>query len=138
MAHYTNAMSRHQKKYCGSLNCLILVAVGAAAAIGCQSARRGEPIVGPMAVMDSKFIQGKKIFYERCYHCHPGGEGGLGPALNDKPVPGFLMKTQVRLGLGVMPGFSKEDINPDELDALVAYLKKVRKHDNPELQHEGR
>src|SRR5688572_581576 len=44
---------------------------------------------------------------QHCHQCHPFGQGGLGPALNDKPAPRFLVKTQVRLGFGTMPGFSK-------------------------------
>jgi hypothetical protein len=38
--------------------------------------------------------------------------GGVGPALISKPVPGLLMKLQVRLGMGAMPAFSTADIPP--------------------------
>ena len=51
----------------------------------------------------------------------------MGPGLNDKPAPGWLMKTQVRTGLGAMPSFPKEVISSEELDDLVAYLMAVRK-----------
>jgi mono/diheme cytochrome c family protein len=44
------------------------------------------------------------LLMRHCHQCHPrGGDGGLRPALNNKPVPGFLVKCQVRLGLGAMP-----------------------------------
>ena len=55
-----------------------------------------------------------------------GGEAGLGPAINDKPLPEFLIKTQVRVGLGAMPSFHRRQINEDELDDLIRYLKALR------------
>jgi mono/diheme cytochrome c family protein len=76
--------------------------------------------------MNVQMEQGRLVFMEHCHHCHPGGEGGLGPGLNDKPLPGFLMKTQVRLGMGVMPSFDEKDITPEQLDALVEYLARRR------------
>src|SRR5688572_10533611 len=79
----------------------------------CGSVRRGEPIAGPLPLDDPAVARGRVGFMQFCQRCHPGGEGGLGPALNDKPAPGFLIKTQVRLGLGKMPGFS-EDVLPSE------------------------
>lgn len=96
--------------------------------LACRSPRRGEPIVGPLPVDSEKIARGEVVFNQSCTYCHPGGEGGLGPALNDKPAPGFLMKTQVRLGLGAMPSFSKHEVPPEDLDALVAYLLKLRRH----------
>jgi hypothetical protein len=38
-------------------------------------------------------------------------------------APRFLVKTQVRLGLGTMPSFHKEHIPPDDLDALTKLTK---------------
>ncbi|MEW6160129.1 MAG: cytochrome c [Verrucomicrobiota bacterium] len=96
--------------------------------LGCRSARRGEPVVGPMTQLNEKAERGRLVFYEHCHTCHPGGEGGLAPALNDKPAPRFLMKTQVRLGLGAMPGFDRHHIPPEELDDLMEYLLALRRH----------
>ncbi len=95
---------------------------------GCGTSRRGEPIVGPMDASSANLALGEKAFMHHCHQCHPGGEAGLGPALNNKPAPGFLMKIQVRKGLGAMPGFSEEHINNEELDALIKYLKALRRH----------
>ena len=109
-----------------TLLCALLLA-----AVGCRSVRRGEPIVGPLPTNDPQIQRGKMVFMQKCNTCHPGGEGGLGPALNDKPAPGFLMKTQVRLGLGAMPSFDSHIIPPDQLDDLIKYLLTIRKHDHP-------
>jgi mono/diheme cytochrome c family protein len=94
---------------------------------GCHSTRRGEPISGPMQISDPEVARGRLVFLKNCHQCHPGGEGGLGPALNNKPAPVFLMKTQVRVGLGAMPSFSKEQISPEDLDRLMAYVIALRK-----------
>jgi mono/diheme cytochrome c family protein len=94
---------------------------------GC-SARRSEPISGPFVPATPVLAQGEIAFDEHCSRCHPGGEKGLAPAINNKPLPGFLMKFQVRHGLGAMPAFSEREIPPEELDALVKYLKALRRH----------
>jgi len=62
--------------------------------------------------------------------CHPGGEGGLGPSLNDKPLPAFAKKLQVRTGLvgfNIMPAFNKHQIPSEDLDDLMRYMKALRK-----------
>lgn len=92
---------------------------------GC-SARRGEPIVGPLP--EPGIARGQQVFMRECHQCHPGGEAGLGPAINNKPLPGFLVKFQVRTGLGAMPAFSQGEISAEELDHLVDYLKALRNH----------
>jgi len=94
----------------------------------CHSVRRGEPTVGTMQ-LDAKQERGRIVFQQRCHQCHPNGEAGLGPALNNKPAPVFLMKTQVRLGLGAMPRFGEHTISKSELDDLMAYVIALRKAD---------
>jgi mono/diheme cytochrome c family protein len=97
---------------------------------GCSSARRSEPIKAPASLTSEKLINGQKGFYRYCSHCHPHGEAGLGPALNNKRlVPGFLIKFQVRNGLGKMPSFSSEIISPEELDNIVEYIKYLQGRD---------
>lgn len=98
----------------------------------CGSARRGEPTRGPLVLQSEKLQKGQVVFMEYCNGCHPGGETGLGPAINNKPLPGFLIKFQVRKGLGTMPGFDKEHISSSELDNLVAYLKALRRNGSGE------
>jgi mono/diheme cytochrome c family protein len=94
---------------------------------GCATARRGEPLRGPM-VLDEKATRGQRVFANFCNGCHPGGEGGLGPALNNKPMPTFVTKFQVRHGLGAMPSFSESAISDAALDDLTAYLGRLRHH----------
>lgn len=99
-----------------------------ALASACGSARRGEATEGPMDLTDRELERGALVFASTCYKCHPGGEAGLGPALNDKPLPGFLVRTQVRQGLGTMPSFSDEALPDDQLDDVVAYVRALREH----------
>lgn len=92
----------------------------------CGSARRGEPLVGPMPMAEPRLANGQIAFMANCHQCHPKGEAGLGPAINNKPLPGFLMKLQVREGFGAMPAFSPAEISESELDDIVVYLQALR------------
>ena len=107
-----------------------VVVLALALAVGCRSVRRGEPIVGPLTSNDPAVEHGKIIFAHKCNSCHPGGEGGLGPGLNDKPLPVFAMKLQVRTGIvgfKVMPSFDQHQIPSEDLDDLMKYIKALRK-----------
>jgi len=95
-------------------------------AIGCSSARRGEPVAGPLASLSNEERTGRTVFMQACYQCHPGGMAGLGPAINDKPLPEWLVKMQVRQGLGAMPSFDESEISESDLDALAAYVSAMR------------
>ena len=103
-----------------SLVCLFIVAA-------CGTAKRGEPAYAPIPDSEPAIAQGEVVFNTFCHQCHPGGEAGLGPSFNDKPLPGFLMRFQIRNGLGVMPAFKEQVISDDELDNLIAYIKTLRK-----------
>ena len=92
------------------------------------SVRRSEPVVGPMPVDTPQLQRGEILYMRHCNMCHTGGEFGFGPALSNKPAPKFLMRTQVRAGLGAMPRFSRQEISPEELDDILAYVVAVRKH----------
>lgn len=95
---------------------------------GCGSARRGVPVQPPLALSDSTLAHGQRTFMQFCNGCHPGGTSGVGLALNNKPLPAFALRYQVRQGLGVMPAFSEEVIPDEDLDALVAYLQALQDH----------
>jgi mono/diheme cytochrome c family protein len=97
--------------------------------VGCGAARRSEPIKGSVQINDPRIERGRLAYMAKCNHCHPGGEAGLGPALNDKPLPEFLLKTQIRVGLGAMPAFSPAEMSDAEVDAVIAYLKLIRRAD---------
>ena len=106
----------------------VLAAVLAAAVFGCSSARRTEPIAGPLRETSPQVARGEMSFAAHCQTCHTFGERSFAPALNNKPAPGWLIKLQVRVGLGAMPAFSKTELTPRDLDTIVAYLKALRHH----------
>lgn len=106
----------------------VTLLAGALVLASCGPAYRGEPLYGPLVADDPRVAHGEQVFYRNCHQCHPGGSGGLGFALNDKPLPGWLIKFQVRNGIGSMPGFSEEQIDDRELDDLVRYLFALRRH----------
>jgi mono/diheme cytochrome c family protein len=100
----------------------------AATLSACGSARRSEPFVGAAALTppNDRIALGERVFDRNCSQCHPGGEAGLGPALNDKPLPQFAMHIQVRNGVGAMPRFSSAEISDAELKAVTSYLAWLR------------
>jgi mono/diheme cytochrome c family protein len=106
------------------LRALLLTLVAAFAA-ACGSARRSEPLAGA-AELQPAAARGEVVFARQCQMCHPRGEAALGPALNNKPLPGFAIAFQVRHGLGAMPAFDEREISDAELADLVAYVKALR------------
>lgn len=106
---------------------LLTLLAAVAVILAACSARRGEPLgYARSANPDPRVAHGRVLFMQHCHKCHPGGEAGLGPAINDKPLPEFLMKTQVRVGVGAMPSFHRQQISEEELDDLIRYLKALR------------
>jgi mono/diheme cytochrome c family protein len=95
--------------------------------LGCGTARRGGPYsMGEVATSDPLVARGQHAFMINCNQCHPGGAAGLGPGINDKPLPPFLIHTQIRAGLGAMPAFDKSKISEQDVDAIITYLKSLR------------
>lgn len=92
---------------------------------GCGSSRRAEALIGPIHLTETQQL-GRQVFSQHCYQCHVNGSGGGGPAINDKPLPKALIRTQVRAGLGAMPGFDEEHISDEKLDAVAEYLSTLR------------
>jgi mono/diheme cytochrome c family protein len=104
----------------------LLVAASLATLLACTSPRRSEPITGPIALSDPNLLRGRLLFDRHCYKCHLEGEGGMSPALNNKPLPKFAIRYQVRLGIGAMPAFSRGQLSDEELDSLVDYVAYLR------------
>lgn len=96
--------------------------------LACITPRRTENIAGPLA-LDEQAERGEQVFLRYCHQCHPFGEGGLGWSLNEKPIPGFAIRAQTRVGFGAMPAFGPDEIDAEEMDALVHYLKALRRHE---------
>jgi mono/diheme cytochrome c family protein len=107
---------------------LLTLALTLLAVWGCGSARRGSSVAGSLDLRDPELERGAIAYMASCHKCHPGGEAGLGPALNDKPLPRFLIRMQVRQGLGAMPSFSERELGDGRLDDLVTYLVELRRH----------
>jgi mono/diheme cytochrome c family protein len=105
------------------LGALVLASVSAS----CGSARRGAPLIGERHPTDAKLALGEQVFDRNCSQCHPGGEAGLGPALNNKPLPQFAVRIQVRNGVGAMPRFRSAEISDEQLRAVTAYMVWLRR-----------
>lgn len=106
-----------------------LVAVSA-----CWS-RNSEPLVGPTE-LDPQQQRGELVFHQQCNECHPQGQAGLGPSLNDKTLPGAVIRHQIRHPVAWMPEFSESDLPDDDLHALVEYMKVIRDADDQNRNEE--
>ena len=117
---------------------VLLLALGSSLAAGCAvagcgSPRRGLPVAEPIDFADADLAHGRRVFMNHCNQCHPGGTAGLAPAINNKPLPGWAMRAQVRQGLGSMPAFSAAIVSDEELDDLIAYLNYLQARQPPEF-----
>jgi mono/diheme cytochrome c family protein len=92
----------------------------------CGPKHRGEP-QGPRVKPDTVAeARGEWLFSRYCYKCHPGGGAGLGPSLNDKPLPELAIRTQIRKGVGAMPAFGANELRDVDVDALAKYVQELR------------
>jgi len=108
---------------------LALAAGFAAAAVSllaCSGEHRDAPYTSALSTTDGHIANGQVVYMRYCHQCHPGGAAGVGPALNDKPLPVWAMKFQVRHGVGAMPAFKEDRISAQDLDDLIAYEKALR------------
>jgi mono/diheme cytochrome c family protein len=112
----------------GSAGALTL-ALALALATACGSSRRSEPILGPPPLDAAEEQRGEQVFMKLCHQCHPGGGGGLGPGLNNKPAPAAAIRLQIRQGLGSMPSFKEDEISDADVDAVIAYLLAIRSYE---------
>ena len=103
------------------------VTVAALAMTTCGPQRRGALVGAPVTPDTVAERRGERLFYQHCSKCHPGGESGLGPALNDKPLPEIAIETQIRKGLGAMPSFSEHHLSDEEVDAIAEFVIELRK-----------
>jgi hypothetical protein len=87
---------------------------------------RDVSVAGGVCLSPDEF-RGMKLFMRHCNKCHPGGEEGRGPKLNNKTLPPILIKMQVRMGGGKMPKFTKDQISKENLEKIVDFLMFMRK-----------
>jgi mono/diheme cytochrome c family protein len=101
---------------------LLVIALLAA----CGAEHRGEPEAAEVIPATRGELHGKRLFQKFCYQCHPGGSQGLGPALNDKPLPAAAIRTQIRVGVGAMPSFGKDWLTDKQVAEIADYVTTLR------------
>jgi cytochrome c2 len=99
------------------------------------SSRRVKKDMTSINQLDPQIADGRLVFKNKCQKCHPNGEAGVGPSLNDKKLPSVIVRARIRsratfLWTGRMPSFDKHEISKMELDALMVYLKHMEKKDS--------
>lgn len=78
--------------------------------------------------MSRSEYSGMQLFMTHCNGCHPGGNEGKGPSLNDKPLPDFLIHFQIRQGMGDMPAFKEEELSKEQVQKIVLFVRSMRKN----------
>lgn len=78
--------------------------------------------------MTHREYEGMQLFMAHCNKCHPGGEKGVGPALNDKPLPDFLVHFQIRQGMGDMPAFKEDELSKEQVQKIVLFVRSMREN----------
>lgn len=106
--------------------CIAFSGIAATFSAGCSSSRRDALVARQVNISSRQLEIGQRVFMYECNQCHPGGAAGLGPALNNKPIPGFVLRFQVRHGVGAMPKFDHSQISSESLSDLVLYVKTLR------------
>ncbi len=104
-----------------------LALLGVGLSLSCASGRSSEVLHGPLSLNPGE-TRGQRSFFHHCNKCHPQGDSGVGPALNNKPLPDGAIQFQVRQGLGAMPSFSDRELPEPELQELLRYLHALREH----------
>jgi mono/diheme cytochrome c family protein len=105
-----------------------IVALAAAALVAaCAAPRHSEPLSGPFRPANDLEARGQVVYQVHCLKCHEDGRASLGPPL--LPVPDFMIRLQVRVGMGAMPAFGEDRISSRDLDSLIAYLDAIRGRD---------
>jgi mono/diheme cytochrome c family protein len=117
--------SAHRHTIRLGLAALMLVLV--VTSVACGNAHRAGPGQPSVDLTSDALADGRHVFMRNCYSCHPNGQGGLGPALNNKPLPGLAIHTQVRQGIGAMPAFNETEITDRQLANLIDYLQELRR-----------
>lgn len=96
--------------------------------IGCSAPKKAL-YTEPVDLPSEELKKGKIAFEEYCATCHPGAMAGVGLAIVNKPLPEFLIKFQIRNGIGVMPAFGEDKLSDEEVDHIAEYLVYLRKQD---------
>lgn len=102
------------------------IAILILAVAACSYEHRGEPRAPELEPTNAAVARGEHLFHKFCYQCHPGGSAGLGPAINDKPVPKLAIKTQIRAGVGAMPSFPQDWLSDAQVDDIATYVVALR------------
>lgn len=123
----------------------IVIAGAAAVAVmaGCSArsylgiappARRPNAIPAAQLQDNPRLAEGQRVFMQQCNQCHVGGAAGVGPSLNDKHLPPWLIRFQVRHGLGSMPAFPPRVLSDRQVEDVVTYVRYLRFHPNGSAQ----
>lgn len=106
-----------------------LVSLWAFLGLSSCSAPKALPTAETVSMPTEELENGRVLFNQNCATCHPEGMSGLGPAIINKPLPKFLIRFQIRNGMGVMPKFDEDVLTDKQVEHIAEYLVYLRKKD---------
>jgi mono/diheme cytochrome c family protein len=81
--------------------------------------------IGPFTD-DADVRRGQEVFITQCAACHEYGEARRAPDLAKSSLPRLLIRLQVRLGMGAMPKFDRQQVSRQDMEILMRYLLRMR------------
>lgn len=104
----------------------IMAGIGLALVAACTPLQHNNASSSQSRMSDTSVKAGERLYNMHCYQCHAMGTGGLGPSLNDKPLPRFLIRMQIRYGFGVMPEFGENELSDRQVEDIIDYVVALR------------
>lgn len=115
---------------------LLLIIVFFGLRLSSCSAPKTTLLAEEMEMPTKNLRQGRVLFNEYCATCHPGGMGGLGLAIINKPLPESLIRFQIRNGIGVMPAFNESMLTDEQVENISGYIVYLRKGKKGEVKED--
>jgi ubiquinol-cytochrome c reductase cytochrome c subunit len=91
----------------------------------------GAPYLPAVDLGDADLVLGRQLFSQNCAACH--GMNGAGEALGGQNIAPTLRDVTpqdvveaVRIGPGVMPVFSEDQLNSHDVDSIAGYIQTLR------------
>ena len=93
----------------------------------------GGPEIPDVDITDVDLQRGTQIYLNNCAACHGAGASGdsigggqMAPSLNEPTA--LQIVEAIRIGPGLMPRWSERQMQPDDADAVAAYLLWLREN----------
>jgi mono/diheme cytochrome c family protein len=103
---------------------VLVLAIAGATLGGCEPGEMPHDEVPELS--EAELAEARQIYVQYCQSCHPDGQRGAGPRLQNRPIPAPIIYDRVRNGRRAMPAFGRDQIDEREMELLVGYILNLR------------